>query len=218
MEVLAVVAIYILFVVVGVYGGQTMMNVDIISPQDGAKLRLSPVELVARVTVGGAPLMNATTIFTITYWAVGRTDTESKTDNEGIARVLLPATPGNYSWQVAAKREGYPKIMSSSHSFSVNLKLVVESLLPSTFILAVSPVDFKARVTGTNGRPVQSANVTFYVDSMIIGSSLTDQNGIAQVSKALTTGRHTWFASADVQGEGGISDMTLFVVGQSISI
>lgn len=213
MEVAAVVAIYILFVIVGVYGGQTMMNVDIISPQDGAKLRLSPVELVVRVTVGGIPVMNATTIFTITYWAMGRTDTESKTDNEGIARVLLPATPGNYTWQIAAKREGYPKIMSSSHSFSVNLMLVVEPLLPSTFILAVSPVDLKAQVTGTNGRPVQSANVTFYVDSMIIGSSLTDENGIAQVSKALTTGRHTWFASADMEGEGGISDMTLFVVG-----
>ena len=218
MEVSAVVAIYILFVIVGVYGGQTMMNVDVISPQDGAKLRLSPVELIVRVTVGGAPVMNATTMFTVEYWAVGRTDTESKTDNEGIARVLLPATPGNYSWQVAAINEGYPRIMSSSHSFSVNLMLVVEPLLPSTFILAVSPVDFKAQVTGTNGRPVQSANVTFYVDSMIIGSSLTDQNGIAQVSKALTTGRHTWFASADMEGEGGISDMTLFVVGQLASL
>jgi hypothetical protein len=69
-----------------------------------------------------------------------------------------------------------------------------------------------------NGGLVQAANVTFYVDSMIIGSSLTDQNGIAQVSKALTTGRHTWFASADMEGEGGISDMTLFVVGQLASL
>jgi hypothetical protein len=91
------------------------MNVDIISPQDGTKLRLSPVELVARVTVGGVPVVNVTTMFTVEYWAVGRTDTEIKTDNEGIARVLLPATPGNYTWQVAAKREGYPRTMSSSH-------------------------------------------------------------------------------------------------------
>ena len=213
MEVGAVVAIYILFVIVGAYGGQTMMNVDIISPQDGTKLRLSPVELIVRVTVGGVPVVNVTTIFTVEYWAVGRTDTEIKTDNKGIARVLLPATPGNYTWQVAAKREGYPRIMSSSHSFSVNLVLVVEPLSPSTFILAVSPVDFKARVTDMNGGLVQAANVTFYVDAMIIGSSLTDQNGIARVSKALTTGRHTWFASADMEGEGGISGMTLFVVG-----
>jgi hypothetical protein len=214
MEISAVVAIYIVFVIVGVYGGQTIMDVDIISPQDGAGLRLSPVELVVRVTVGGAPVMNATTIFTVNYWAVGRTDTESRTDTEGIARVLLPATPGNYSWQVAAKREGYPKIMSSSHSFSVNLTLVVEPLLPSTFILALSPVDFKARVTDMNGRPVQSANVTFYVDSMMIGSNLTGQDGAARLSKSLTMGRHTWFASAGKEGEGGISDMTPFVVGQ----
>jgi hypothetical protein len=215
MEVSAVVATYILFVIVGVYGGQTTINVDIISPEDGAKLRLSPVELVVRVTLGGAPLMNATTIFTVQYWKVGRTDTESKTDDGGIARLLLPAKPGNYSWQVAAISEGHPKIMSGFHSFSVSLTLVVEPLLPSTFILATSPVDFKARVTDVNGGPVQAANVTFYVDSIMIGANLTGQNGIAQLSKPLTTGKHTWFASSAKEGEGGISDMTLFIVGQS---
>jgi len=214
----AIVAIYILFVIVGVYGGQTTMDVGIIGPPDGAKLRSSPVELIARVTIRGAPVTNVTTIFTVEYWTVGRTDTESKTDSEGIARLLLPAMPGNYSWHVAAIREGYPTIVSSAQSFSVKLLLVVEPLLPSTFILAVSPVEFKARVTGMNGRPVQSANVTFYVDSTMIGSNLTGQNGIAQLSKPLTTGRHTWFASADKEGEGGISDITLFVVGQLASL
>ena len=69
-----------------------------------------------------------------------------------------------------------------------------------------------------NGRPVQSANVTFYVDSTMIGSNLTGQNGIAQLSKALTMGRHTWFASASKEGEGGISDTTVFVVGQLASL
>jgi hypothetical protein len=67
------------------------------------------------------------------------------------------------------------------------------------------------------GHLVQSANVTFYVDSIVIGSSLTNQNGIAQLSKALTMGRHSWFASASKEGEGGISEPTLFVVGQLTS-
>jgi len=171
------------------------------------------VELVARVTMGGAPVMNATTVFTIEYSEVGRTDTESSTDSEGIARLLLPAKPGNYSWQVAAKKEGYPKIMSSPHSFSVDLTLIVEPLSPATFILVVSPVDFKARVTDMNGATVQAANVTFYVDSIMIGSNLADKNGIAQVTKPVTAGRHTWFASAGKGDEGGISDVTLFTVG-----
>ena len=137
---------------------------------------------------------------------MGQTDTDTRTDSDGIARMLVPAVSGNYSWHVTATREGYPKIVSRSQDFSVKLLLVVEPLLPSTFILAVSPVNFKARVTGTNGSPIQSANVTFYVDSVMIGSNMTGQNGIAELSKALTMGRHTWFASADKEGEGGISD------------
>jgi hypothetical protein len=217
-EVGVVVAAYILFLIGGVYSGQTTMNVDIISPPDGAGVRSSPVELVARVTVRGVPLTNVTTTFTVYYWTTGRTDTDTKTDNDGVARLLLLATSGNYSWHVAAMKEGYPTIVSRSRSFSVELLLVVEPLLPSTFRLAVSPVNFRARVTDMNGRPVQSANVTFYVDSMMIGSNLTDQKGIAQLSKALTMGRHTWFASAGKEGEGGISDTTLFVVGQLASL
>jgi hypothetical protein len=217
-EIGAVIAIYSLFLFVGIYGGQTIMSIDLISPQDGAALRSSPVELVARVTIGGLPVTNATTKFTVNIWTVGRTETETRTDNDGTARLLVPAIPSNYSWQVTTTREGYPTIMSPSRSFSVKLMLVVEPLMPSTFILAVSPVDFKARVTDMNARPVQSANVTFYVDSMMIGSNLTGQDGVARLSKALTMGKHTWFASADKAGEGGISDMTPFVVGQLASL
>jgi hypothetical protein len=216
-EVSAVVATYILFLIVGVYGGQTIMNVDIVGPKDGARLRLSPVELVVRVTLGGAPLSNSTTIFTVSYWTVGRTDTQTMTDSDGVARLFLPAKPGNYSWQVTAISEGHPKIMSGSYGFSVSLTLVVEPLVPSTFILATSPVDFKARVTDMDGSPVQAANVTFYVDSIMIGMNLTDQNGIARLSKPVAAGKHTWFASSVKEGEGGISEMTVFVVGQLAS-
>jgi hypothetical protein len=217
-EIGVVVATYVLFLIVGVYSGQTTMNVDMISPTDGAGLRSSPVELIAKVTIRDMPLANVTTTFTVIYWTAGQTDTETKTDNNGIARLLVPVVSGNYSWHVTAMREGYAKIVSRSRNFSVKLLLVVEPLSPSTFILAVSPVDFKARVTDMKGSLVQSANVTFYVDSILIGSNLTGQNGIAQLSKALTMGRHTWYASARKEGEGGISDMTLFVVGQLASL
>jgi hypothetical protein len=194
------------------------MNVDIVSPPDGAELRSSPVELIARVTIRGVPVINATAKFTLSHWTIGQAEIETRTDNDGIARLFVPAMSGNYSWHVAGMREGYPTIVSSSRSFSIKLLLVVEPLMPSTFILAVSPVDFRARVTGMNGRPVQSANVTFYVDSTMIGSNLTGQNGIAKLSKALTMGRHTWFASVGKEGEGGLSDMTVFVVGQLASL
>jgi hypothetical protein len=213
-----VIAVYVLFLIVGVYSGQTTMNVDIISPSNGLELRSSPVELVAKVTIRGAPLANVTTTFTLYYWTVGQTESDTKTDSDGIARMLVPAVSGNFSWHVTATREGYPKIESRSQDFSVKLLLVVEPLSPSTFILAVSPVNFKARVTGMNGSAIHFANVTFYVDSVMIGSNLTGQNGNAQLSKALTMGQHTWFASADKEGEGGISDITPFVVGQLASV
>ena len=217
-EVAAVVAVYILFLIVGVFGGQTTMSVDIMSPSDEAYLRLSPVELVVKVTVRGVPLPNVTATFVVSYSTKGETDTSTLTDRNGVARLILPASSGNYSWRVTATKGGYPRIMSRSRSFSVGLSLVVETLSPSTFILAVSPVDFKARVTDTNGHPVESANVTFYVDSTAIGSSRTDQKGIARLLKALSTGRHMLYASANKEGEGGISDLTLFVVGQLASL
>jgi hypothetical protein len=216
-EVCVVVATYLLFLIVGVYGGQTTMNVDILSPPDGMQLRSSPVELIAKVTIRGAPLANVATTFTVVHWTIGQTETETTTDSDGIARLSVPLASGNYSWHVTAMREGYPPISSGSPNFSVKLSLVVEPLSPSTFILAISPVGFKARVTDMKGHLVQSANVTFYVDSIMIGSNLTGQNGIAQLSKDLTMGRHTWFASASKEGEGGISDMTLFIVGQLAS-
>jgi hypothetical protein len=216
-EVCVVVATYVLFLIVGVYSGQMTMNVDMISPADGIGLTSSPVELIARVTIRGVALANVTTRFTLYYWTVGQTETDTTTNRDGIARLSVPAVSGNYSWSVTAMRGGYPTIVSRSRNFSVKLLLVVEPLLPSTFILAVSPVGFKARVTD-KGHTVQSANVTFYVDSMMIGSNLTGQNGIAQLSKALSMGRHTWFASASKESQGGISDMTLFVVGQPSSL
>jgi hypothetical protein len=215
-EVATLVGVYILFFLIGVYSGQTTMNVNIISPPDGMLFRSSPVELIARVTIRGAPLANVTMTFTVQS-TIDQTGTETTTGSDGIARLFVQAASGNYSWHVTAMREGYPTIVSSSRNFSVKLLLVVEPLSPSTFILAVSPVDFRARVTDMKGHLVQSANVTFYVDSIVIGSSLTNQNGIAELSKALTMGRHSWFASASKEGEGGISEPTLFVVGQLTS-
>jgi hypothetical protein len=217
-EVSVVLAVYALFLVVGVYSGQTTMNVDMISPRDKDALHSSPVRLTARITIRGAPLANVKATFSVICLTNGQIETDTTTDNNGIATVVIPVASGNYSWQVTATRGDYPKIVSESRDFSLKLSLVVETLVPTTFVLAVSPVDFKARVTDIRGQTVQSANVTFYVDSIMIGSNLTGQNGIAQLSRALTVGMHRWYASADKEGEGGISDSTLFVVGQLTSL
>jgi hypothetical protein len=211
-----VVGVYILFLAVGVYSGQTTMSVDIIGPPDGMQLHTSPVQLVARVTVRGMPVSNAEARFTVDASTVGESNTDI--DEDGIARLLVPAAPGNYTWHVTAVKDGYPTIVSRSGSFSVTLSLVVDGLQPSSSILAVSPVGFKVKVSDSTGHPVESANVTFYLDFKDVGSSLTNQNGIARLTATALSGMHMWFASASKEGEGGISGPIQFVVGQLESL
>jgi hypothetical protein len=213
-EVVAVLGIYLLFLAVGAHSGQTTMNVDLMNPTEGAQLQSSPVELTTKVTVRGVPLPDVKVRLTIYGSATGEMYFEIVTDAEGVAKFVFPAWSGNYTWYVTATKEGYPTILSPSNSFSVTLSLVVDGLLPSSRFLAVSPVDFKARVKDMEGHPVESANVTFYVDSTVVGSSMTDPNGIARLSTAVASGEHEWFASADRDGVGGISLTTFFIVGQ----
>jgi hypothetical protein len=213
-----VVGVYILFLAVGVYSGQTTMSVDIIGPPDGTQFHYSPVQLVARVTVRGVPVSNAKARFTIASSTIGESSTDTDIDKEGIARQLVPASSGNYTWRVAAVKDGYPTIVSRSGSFSIMLSLVVDGIQPSSSVLAVSPVGFKVKVSDSKGQPVESANVTFYLDFEEVGSNLTNQNGIARLTAAALSGRHIWFASATKQGEGGISDPIQFIVGQLASL
>jgi hypothetical protein len=216
-EVAVVLAVYILFLAVGVGSGQMTMTVDIVSPPDGASLRRSPVELAARIAVRGVPSANATASFSVIFWEGARWDFETISDADGIARFTVPASSGNYTWHATATKAGYPTITSHSSSFSINLTLIVEGISPSTFRLAVSPVEFKARVTDMKDQLVESANVTFYVDATNIGSSMTAMNGIAKVSRPLESGIHTWFASATKDEEGGISGPTMFRAGELAS-
>jgi len=212
LEIAAVIGVYILFVAIGVYSGQTTMKVEVINPPDGVQLRSSPVELIVRVTLRGVPTANVTARFTVYAWAKGQSIIDKTTDADGIARLLVPVQSGNFTWQVAAIKTGYPTIMSRLGGFSIRLSLVVDALSPSTFILAIPPVEFKARVTNADGRPVESANVTFYVDSATVSSSLTGINGIAAIKATVDSGAHFWFASATKAGEGGVSEVTRFLV------
>ena len=214
----ALIVVYVLFAAIGVYSGQTTIDIDMIRPSDGVEFHSSPVELVARLAVRGTPVPDVRARFTIRSRAGGESNTDVFTDAHGIARLLVPASSGNYTWRVAAMKEGYPTLVSLPRSFSIRLSLVVDGLLPSTLRLAVSPVDFAARVTDMNGHLVESANVTFYVDSTWVGSSLTDPKGLARLSSPVAAGRHTWFASATKGGEGGVSPPTAFIVGQQASL
>jgi len=216
-EVAAVIGVYLLFLAVGVYSGQTTVSIDLVNPPDGAKSQSSPVELVAKVTVRGEPLLDAGVRFRIGYSRSDEVNFDIDTDTRGMAKLTFPARSGNYTWMVTANKNGYPNIKSPLRSFSVNLSLTVDGLLPTSSIVALSPVNFKARVRTARGSPVESANVTFYVDSAKIGSTFTDRRGIASLSSPVEAAEHTWFASASKDNEGGISEITSFIVGSTLA-
>lgn len=215
---MVVLGVYLLFLLVGMYGGQRTFSVEVFGPLDGARLGCSPVELVARVTVRGNPVSDATARFTIHHRETGETSFEIFTDTNGVAELILPASSGNYTWSVSVRKLGYPTILSRSAGFSLRLVHVVEGLTPSPFVLAISPVTFKARVSDASSRLVDSANVTFYVDSTAIGSNVASSKGIAELSSSVAPGEHMWFASACKDGEGGISETISFLVGQAAAL
>jgi hypothetical protein len=212
-EVAVVLVVYLLFIAVGAVAGQTTIGIEIVSPPNGTSVASSPVELVARVTVRSAPLSNVSARFTIRLSTGAEGDFETLTDAQGIARFVFPAQSGNYTWFVSVISERYPTIVSRHAVFTVKLSLTIAALLPSIRSFAVSPVQFRVRVVDMNGQPVEFANVTFYIDSRRVGSNLTDRNGIADLSWPLNLGQHAWFASASKDGEGGISNPSIFVVG-----
>jgi hypothetical protein len=212
-EVAVVLVVYLLFIAVGAVAGQTTVGIKIVSPRNGISVTSSPVELVARVTVRSAPLSNVSARFTIRLSTGAEGDFETLTDAQGIARLVFPAESGNYTWFVSVISERYPTIVSRHAVFTVKLSLTIATLLPSIQSFAASPVQFKVRVVDMNGQPVESANVTFYIDSRRVGSNLTDRNGIASFSWPLNLGQHAWFVSASKDGEGGISKLSIFVVG-----
>jgi hypothetical protein len=69
-------------------------------------------------------------------------------------------------------------------------------------------------VTDMNGNPIESANVTFYVNSMPVFLTTTNLRGIATLSaEGIPPGRYAWFASASNDGEAGASRLSVIVTG-----
>jgi hypothetical protein len=200
------------------YSGQKTFSVETFGPADGALIGCPPVELGARVTIRGDPASDVTARFTIHNPETGETNFEILTGTDGVAKLVLPASSGNYTWHLSATKAGYPTIVTRSLGFSLRLMLAVDGLAPFSNILAVPPVNFRARVGDMNSRPVDSANVTFYVDSAAVGSNVTGPKGIAELSSPVAPGAHTWFASACKDGQGGISQTTRFLVGQAAAL
>lgn len=204
-----VLGLYLVFLLIGIFGGTTTLTVDLVSPKEMERVR-PPVELTVRVTSRGLPVPNATVRFSVSSLA-----SYQETDAFGTARFLfVPRASANYTWSVIASKEGYPTVLSETHSFSIRLSLSVEPFSPSPYDVKDSPVDFKVRVRDVNMQPVSHANATLYVDGRAIGSDLTDARGLAALRRPVEGGRHMWFASAYKNSESGISSQVTFIVSQ----
>lgn len=217
-----VAAVYILFLIIGVYtqtaASFDVVTVEILGPPDGIQLESSPVELAAIVSNQRGPMSNASAWITVLSLRTGEAEElEAAADEDGIVRVLFPAQSGNYGWYVATRMEGYPTIVSRPRSFSTRLALIVDCLLQCSskypHLRFGGYLELQVMVTDTNGNPIESANVTFYVNSAQVYSTLTNPRGIATaVSDRIPPGKYVWFASASKDGEIGVSRLSTFVV------
>jgi len=223
-EIAAVAVVYVLFLVVGLCTQTAAtfdaMTVEILGPPDGMQFWSSPIELAAIVRNQKGPLTNASAKITVLSLATGETEELTGAANEqGIVKVLFPAESGEYTWYVATKTEGYPTIVSRSRSFSTRLTLIVDCLRPcSSKYPILLPInaggyeDLQVMVTDIAGNPVESANVTFYVNSRQVYSTLTNPRGVAKMFWDMRPGKYTWFASACKDGEVGVSHLSTFIV------
>jgi hypothetical protein len=221
-EMAAIVAVYTLFLLIGLYtqtaSSFDAVRVDIVSPLDGMQFRSSPVELAVIVTNRAGPLSNVSSTITVRSLTSGDTMELAGASNEdGIVKLLFPAQSGNYTWYVSTKMEGYPTMVSRPRNFSAKLTMIVDCLSPCSsrnpLLLHSRYADLIVMVTDKNGDPVESANVTFYVNSMIIRSELTDPRGLATISwSGIPPGNYFWFAIASKGDEVGASRLSSFEV------
>jgi len=218
LEVGTVAVVYVFFFIIGLYAQTSAsfdnVNVEILGPPDGMQFQSTPVELVAAVTNQEGPLSNARARITVFSLTTGETEgLTAVTDTHGIARVLFPAQTGSYSWYVATRPEGYPIMVSRPRGFSSRAELIVDCLTPCSsnypLVLSGEYVDLQVMVKHVNGNPIESANVTFYVNSMQVYSTLTDARGIASMHWDIEPrGTCVWFASASKNDEAGASRLS----------
>jgi hypothetical protein len=221
-EVAAAVLVYSLFLIIAMYtqtastfGG---VRLELLAPSDGMRFQSSPVELAAIVTNEKGPLFNVTATMRVLSLTTGEDDElEAFTNEDGIVRVLFPAQSGNYTWYATTKTEGYPTVVSRPRTFSTRTTLIVDCLKSCSsknpFPLLRGYLNLQVMVAEPNGDPVESANVTFYVNSMAVSSQLTDPRGIATMFWSTIPPRtYTWFAKASKDGEVGVSRLSTFLV------
>jgi hypothetical protein len=222
LEVAAVVAVYCVFLIVGLYA-QTVSTFDgvtleLVGPSDGMQFQSSPVELAAIVTNQKGPLSNVSTTITILSLTTGEGDELAVATNEdGIAKALFPAQSGNYTWYVATKMQGYPTIVSRPRYFSTRLALIVDCLNPCSskipLLVHGEYLGLQVMVTDMRGNPIESANVTFYLNSAVVYSELTNPRGLATAYwSEMPPGNYNWFATASKDGQVGSSRLSTIVV------
>jgi hypothetical protein len=220
-ELSTVVAVYAIFFIVGLYAQTACIErvrIDILGPPDGMQFQSSPVELTAILANQKGPLSNRSVTITVLSLVTGDAkELTGATGEDGVVRVLFPTQSANYSWYVATNIEGYPTIVSRPRSFSarVALNVLCLQLCSSKYPLLLHGrySNLQVMVTDQKGDPVESANVTFYVNSMAVHSDLTDPRGMATAFWSTTLpGDYSWFATASKDSEVGASSLSSFVV------
>ena len=130
-EALAILVVYVFFVVSGMFGLQPALDLELLYPQEAAKVGPSPIILAALVSSRGKPI-----VANVTFVVVGvleliperagsgvRMKSYTVTsDEEGIARVEFSFDISTHcSWSATAERYGYVPATSNLRSFDTSV-------------------------------------------------------------------------------------------------
>jgi hypothetical protein len=166
----------------------------ILKPHDGQYVTTSPVILKASVEIDGSSIKDASIYFYIddVYYS------ESYTSVVGTASIIsYDLIPGPHTWYVTVWIPGYPnRITSDRQSFLYNpeLTVILNSPQNGELITSTSTIELKA-IVRTQDSAIHDVNCSFYVDGDLVGSSLSDEKGVATLyySPSTEDKEYSWF-------------------------
>ena len=205
---------YVAFVEEDNYLGNTTSNFDIETNKGDLTIIVNDVSgrfndtIILNATVvdqNGAPVSGVVVEFYIDNNKIG----SNTTNDQGIAYYeYYLASAGNFVYKaIALDNENYTGNISTPVVLSVSKLTTAVVTNGNVNGKKGSSVDLIATLTDENGVTVEGKTVKFYVNGVYAGEAITDVNGIAKITYALTTVGGVDY-NAIFEGDGNYSTFT----------
>jgi len=168
------------------------LDVSIIHPTNASVFSDLPINLKVNVTQDGEPVMDAET----TFYANSRAIATNLTDSRGGASINFePKKEKIFTWNVTATKKGFTTGVSDSWKFAYEeLDLSPQDNEKiSTYPLSLTTI------VELDGKPVENALVSFFIDDNYVGRRKTQPNGcVAYTFQGIAAGPHFWHVTAQI--------------------